>query len=249
MSNPFGDSIQQSNDIKGNEDRLGGFRIHESDIYPAEIVLAYFGESKGGARMMNYEVKLPDGSKFSWVEYVTSGRDKGQKNYSEKDGEKSYLPGYIRANAIANMCAGKDLDKLSFEDKTLKLYNYDAKAEVPTPAKVAVELIGKTVYLGIHKVLTNKSVKGMKDGKEAWLRTAETKEENIVDKVFHYPKKLTLSEAVEKAEEPKFFDQWLERHKGKVINRVKEAETTAGTAGAPGQSGGANDKPSSSLFD
>lgn len=242
--NPFASTANTTGEkIAGEQDRLGGFLI-DSDAYEATIKQAYAGKSDGGAASMSYEVEFANGRTFKWTEWTTSGDAKGNKPYwvDEKTGNKNYLPGFNRARAIANMAAGKELHELKFEIRQVKLYNKVAETEVPTPTAVAVELLGKKVYLGIQKQLVNKTAdSGEKTaaGKPIYKRIAEGREVNEVDKIFHFPSKRTLQEAEAKLDTAEFFDAWLAENKGKVVKKMKKAEMETpaggGTSGAPGE--------------
>lgn len=253
MSNPFASTANTSGDkIGGETDRLGGFRVYDTDVYEATIKNAYAGKSDGGANNMTFEVELADGSKYSWVEWVTSGDAKGNLPYfiDKNSGEKQYLPGFNRFNAIALMTAGKEPAALTFEEKHVKIYSYAAKAEVPTPVQVAVELLGKKILLGIEKHKVNKQVKSgqkLANGKDEYVDGPESREVNEVSKVFHFETRRTLQEAMAKQEEAVFIDKWTESNKGKVKDKMKPAAVGTGTAGAPSASGG-SDKPTTSLF-
>ncbi|AUV61818.1 single strand DNA binding protein [Pseudomonas phage Littlefix] len=252
MSNPFASTANTAGEkIGGESDRLGGFRVYDTDVYEATIKNAYAGKSDGGAANMTFEVEMADGSKYSWVEWVTSGNEKGNLPYyiNKQSGEKEYLPGFNRFNAIALMTAGKEPAALVFEEKHVKIYSYAAKAEVPTPVQVAVELLGKKILLGIEKHKVNKQVKSGKqlpNGKDEYVDGPEAREVNEVSKVFHFETRRTLQEAIAKLDAGVFIDKWTEANKGKVKDKMKPVAGGA-TAGAPNASGG-SDKPTASLF-
>lgn len=243
MSNPFAATANTDGDkIEQESDRLAGNFIWDTDAYLVTINAAYAGKSAGGASSMSYEVTGPDGRKFKWTEWVTSGDAKGNKPYFEKDGQKTYLPGYNRSNAIALLTTEKELHALIFEEKVIKLRNATTKTDVPTPVQMATGIIGKQIILGIAKQEVNKQAKGA-DGK--YVDTAETRFTNEVDKIFYAKDKRTVAELRNKTTEAEFYAKWLEANKGKVIDRVKKVAAGA-QAGAPGA---ANDAaPTDSLF-
>lgn len=254
-NNPFASTANTAGEkIGGETDRLGGFRVFDTDAYEVTIKNAYAGKSDGGAANMTFEVEMADGTKYSWVEWVTSGTAKGCLPYFiDKDGEKQYLPGFNRFNAIALMTAGKEPAALTFEEKHVKIYNHAAKAEVPTPVQVAVELLGKKIYIGIEKHKVNKQVKSgnkLANGKDEYVNGPDSVEKNEVTKIFHFETKRTLKEAIAKLETGEFFDQWVDKNKGKVFDKMKPAVAGTGTAGAPGSGNAAGgDKPTTaSLF-
>lgn len=246
--NPFAD-LPKDNDIAGEEDRLGGGFIWPSAVYEVTIKNAFSGKAASGAKSMTFEVEDANGKKMKWTEYVTSGDAKGGLPYYEKDGKKSYLPGYNIANAICILASKKGLGEQTFETKQVKIYNKDTKSEVPTPTPVAVDLLGKKILLGVLEVETNKSIKVG----NSYKRTADTKKENRIDKIFFVENKCTLQELIAakksgNAPVASFYDQWVEANAGKVKNDVKAAEVTAtqGGAAAPTTEGG---EEVDSLFD
>lgn len=250
--NPFADTANTTGEkITLESDRLGGSFVWDTDAYLVTINNAYAGVSASGARSMTFEVTGPDGRKHKFVEWVASGTDKGGKNYSEKDGVKSYLPGYNRSNAIAMLTTEKELHAQRWEEKMVKIRNAATQTEVPTPTQVAVEMLGKQVYFGILKVESNKSIKVQENGKNVYKRTAELRTENELDKIFYAKDQRTIAELRDKKPAAEFYPQWLEANKGKTVNKVKPAEVASpaggATAGAPGQAA-ADAAPTDSLF-
>lgn len=247
--NPFADLPQDTGDIGGDQDRLGGGFIWPSAAYEVTIKNAYAGKAGSGAKSMTFEVESAAGQRLRWTEYVTSGDAKGGLPYYEKDGKKNYLPGYNISNAICTLASKKGLGEQTFETKQVKIWNKDTKSEVPTPTQVAVDLIGKKIILGVLEVETNKTIKVG----NSYKRTAETKKENRVDKIFYAENKCTLNELITAkkagtAPVASFHDQWVQANEGKVKNDVKDAEVTAtqGGAAAPTTAGG---EEVDSLFD
>lgn len=235
----FGD-LKSSNEIKEQGDVLGGGSVSESDLYEAEIKVAYGITSSGGAKGMVIEFKLPSNRSHRETVYVTSGTAKGCKNYYEKDGEKHYLPGFSMMNAIAMLTLEKELSALKFEDKTLKIYDATAKAETPQQVPVAVELTGKKIKIGLLKVRKNKQVKT----DTGYVDTNEERFVNELDRVFHYPSNVTLAEARAK-QTATFHEQWLSKWKGQVKDTFKEVEGGASAGRPTATGGGAGEKPSS----
>ena len=107
--------------------------------------------------------------------------------------------------------------------------------------------IGKVISLGIVKQTVNKNVK---QGDE-YVPSAETRDENVIEKVFHPELKLTVAEARNGQEEAKFYDAWLERNKGQTRDKRK-VKDGAGAPGAPAKAapaaGASGQAPRKSLF-
>ena len=230
--------------IANEKDSVGGGGVLESGLYPATVTLAYVTKSSGGATGLVLHAKTSMGRDIRQTLWMTSGTAKGAKNYYEKDGQKSYLPGFIAANALALLATGKEISELDTEVKVVNVYNYDAKAEVPTKVDVPVDLMGKEIIIGLMKQTVDKTAKN-----EAgeYLPTGETRDENEIDKFFRAADKMTTAEIRAAANEPAFYATWDSKYTGVV--RIK-ASKAAGTAGAPKAFGGgvAMKKPATSLF-
>ena len=257
--NPFANTVNTSNEkIEQDSDRLGGSFVWDSNAYEVTVLSAYAGKSKGGAGSMNFEVQGPDGRNFKFTEWVTSGDAKGNKPYYEKEGKKSYLPGFNNVNAIAMFCCKKELNALTFETKIVKLRNFETRTDVPTEVPMAVELIGKKFILGLLKVEENKT----KKVGEQYLPVCDeagkpiTRFTNEIGKIFFVDNKCTIAElrsAKQTGSAPvaDFYTKWMEANEGKVIDKVKTDKLVpeAGGAGPAGTPTDATGKDVDSLFD
>ena len=220
--------------IQADKDVLGGskFGAWESGVYDTVIELAYVDESKGGAMNINFVFKTAEGKELRQHIYVTSGKEKGQTNYyTDKDGNKKYLPGFTQANDLCLLSAGEALSDIETETKTISLYSSEQKKEVPTKKEVLVDLIGKEVTLGVVKVIEDK-----------YNKPGETRTINDISKVFRTSDHLTANEIRSEETEATFYAAWKEKNTGIVINKAgKNGAAAAGSATA--------DAPKKSLFD
>lgn len=245
-------NLKTDSSIAAEKDTLGGGGVFDSGYYNFIVTMAYLQESSGGALGLFLTLKdKASGRELRNSQYLTGGRDKGQKNYYEdKNGEKQYLPGFLIGNSLAMLTTGKEISDLDTEEKVVSIYNFDARADVPTKVPVLVDLLGKEINAGVLRVTEDKTKKG-DDGK--YYPTGETRDVNELDKFFcaregyeHF----TTAEIKAKATEPEFYKAWTEKNAGKT--RVKTSKQ-GGTAGAPGKPAGAaapagGGKPASSLF-
>ena len=218
--------------IQADKDVIGGskFGAWESGVYDTVIELAYVDESKGGAMNINFVFKTQDGKELRQQIYVTSGKEKGQTNYyTDKDVNKKYLPGFTQANDLCLLSVGEALSDIETETKTLSLYSFDAKKEVPTKKEVLTDLIGKEVTLGVVKVIEDK-----------YNKPGETRTINEISKVFRSSDKMTANEIRAEGTEATFYASWKEKNTGITINK-------SGKAGATGTAA-ATDAPKKSLF-
>lgn len=259
--NPFASTANTTNEkIETDSDRLGGGFVWDGGAYPVTILAAYAGKSAGGAGSMSFEVQGDDGRKFKFTEWVTSGDAKGNKPYYERDGKKSYLPGFNNVNAISMFCVQKELNSLTFETKILKLRDKVQKKDVPTEVPMAIELIGKQFILGLEKHEVNKTKKVGNDyvpvHKPDQPTVPDTKFENQVGKIFYAANNATIAELREAKQKgvavsADFYPKWVEANTGKVINKVKtdglvSPVVAGGPAGTPTDATG---QQVDSLFD
>ena len=239
-------NLTSDESIANEKDSVGGGGVLESNIYPSKVTLAYVTKSNGGALGLVIAAKTTEGRDIKQTLWMTSGTEKGCKNYYEKDGQKNYLPGYLAANALALLTTGKEISGLETETKVVNVYNSDAKAEVPTKVEMVMDLLGKEILIGLIKQTVNKSKKDEVTG--VYLPTGETRDENEIDKFFRASDRKTTAEIRAQVEEAKFADTWLEKWQGKVKDKSSKTAAT-GAPGAPRAAApAAAKKPATSLF-
>ena len=246
MSNLFGNLSNAG--LEESQDRLGGgFQPRASDIYTMEIELFYAGQSKEGAKSITIHAKDSAG-KYRETVYITNKKGENFFLNKEDNSKKVPLPGFTTIDDICLAATGFPLAEQAFEEKVVNLYDFDQKKEVPTKVMVAVDVLGKTVSLGILKQLEDKTAKNAQTGD--YEPTGETKETNNIGKVFHTESKVTMAEARNGAE-AKFWDSWLERNKDQIIDKRKDKSGNGKPASkAPPQAGApaGGDAPKKSLF-
>ena len=186
----------------------GGF-TKNTGVYDMIVDTAYMGKSAKGAVSVNLILKSAvtgDNTTFRQTLWVASGDKKGNKNYYvDKNNKKRLLPGMAQADHISHICTGKPLATLTPEEKTIKLYDFDKKAEMPTKVAALTEMHGCKIKVGVHKVRANKVVKNQAGGYDD---TAAERVYNEIDKVF-FPDGLTLAEKRAEETEPKFIGKWM----------------------------------------
>ena len=139
-------NLTTQEDIADERDSVGGGGVLDSNLYEMEIEYAYLTKSEGGALALNLRLKTEDGREIRSQQWMTSGTAKGCVNYyTDRQGNKQYLPGFNMANAAALLTTGKEISQLSTEQKVITLYNSEAKAEVPTKVDMIPELLGKKI--------------------------------------------------------------------------------------------------------
>ena len=223
-----------NNGLEEAKDVLGGSYLLESGIYEATIKSAYAGESSGGALSVSFIFDV-NGKEHRETMYVTN---KEKDNFYVKNKKKYPLPGFTTVNDICLIATGEPLSAQESEPKVIKLYDYNLKAEANKEVPMLTALLGKKVALGIFKQVENKSKKNDQTGK--YEPTEETRELNVIDKIFHPEAHLTVAEALAGKTEPVFWDKWIKQNEGKVRDRC--------TFRGPKKSNGSEQPAHKSLF-
>lgn len=264
MTNPFGNlntqGMEAAKDVLG-----GGFEPLPSGVYNGKVKAAYAGKSDSGAQSMTIVLALENGREYRETIYVTSGTAKGGKNtYVDKEGKTQGLPGFITVNDLAMMTTGKELNDQTFEQKVQKIWDKDAKQELPQNVLMAVDMLDRDVCVAILETIEPKQVKGNAPGEYVDDPNGGTRSVNSIAKVFHPVSGHTVSElthdmtkhglsAKDVIEQHKgtFRDEWAAKNDGKP--KVKRSNAAAGTAGVPGQkpaqAGAQGGAPKKSLFE
>lgn len=231
MANLF--SNMKTEGLEQSEDRLGGFQAFESDIYTGPIKNFFAGESRNGAVSVTLILDAGGGKEYRETLYITN---KSKENFfkDKTSGKKMPLPGFTVVNDICLLATGKELSELDTEDKVVNVWDPDAKKEVPKSVPVITECLGQKIAIGVLKQLENKNEK---DSSGNYVPTAETRETNVIDKVFHPDLHLTVAEAragKTKLEEAAFWDSWLKRNQGQTRDKRELKDGDAGGAKGKG---------------
>ncbi len=229
------ENLKRDTTVENETDFLGG-GVLDSALYDFVVNMAYFDTSKGGANSLNLELKAANGATMRTVLWITSGTAKGCKNYYEdKQGKRRYLPGFNQANAICMLGIEKEISNVVPEKKVIKVYDFDAKKEVPTEKDVIMELIGAQITCGVVKQVVDKNVKNAAGD---YVPSGETREENEIDKCFRTADGMTVAELTSGETEPAFKAKWDEKNAGKVRMRAKGATAAnAASASSPATAG------------
>lgn len=214
--------------MEESKDTLGGYQPLDSDIYLAKIKTAYITISKNNAMAVNFVADI-EGREYREQLWITNS--KGENFFiNKKTGNKVPLPGFTTLNDICIASIGKELKQLDTETKVFKIYDYDAKTELPKEVPTIVDLIDAEVKLGIIRQIVDKNVK---DDSGNYVPSGETREENVIDKVFFADDNRTVNEVRTNKEVAEFYDKWLKKNKGQSRNRAQGAKNNAGKPGAP----------------
>lgn len=223
-------SSLDTNNVVADKDVLGGYEPLSSGIYNATIKAAYVTTSRNGAMAVNVLADI-NGQEYRETLWITNRE--GKPFYvSKKTGEKIFLPGYVVINDICLATLGKPLKETDAQPRTFKIYDVEAKKELPKEVPTMIELIGKQVCLAIVRETVDKTVR---DASGNYVPSGETKDQNVISKVFDFTTHRTVNEIREHVAEASFYDKWLVKNEGITRNRAKGAQEGAshGMAGMP----------------
>lgn len=226
MSNPF--ASLSSNGLEETQDTLGGFSPLESDVYDATIKMAFAGQSKGGAHSVTFHLDV-NGREHRETIYVTNRNGENWYPNKKDPSKKMPLPGFTMANNIALLATGFDLGNQAVEERVIKLWDRDANGEVNTKVNAFIDLIGKPVKVAIMKQIVDKNVD---DGQGKYVPSGETREESVIDAVFHAETGRTVNEVKAGLANGEFAQKWLDKNKGQVKDRSTKDVAKTGRPGA-----------------
>jgi hypothetical protein len=195
--------------------------------------VAYAGQSAGGAHNVTILADI-NGREYRETIYVTN--KKGENFFQNKSDltKKVPLPGFVTIDDLCLVTTGAPLCDQVIEEKMVKVWDYDAGAEMPKSVPVLTGLIGQQVRFGIFK---QKVDKNEKNAAGDYVPSGETREENVIDKVFEYDSKLTVVEARNGTQSAVFHDSWATKNRG--VTRDKSSKVAANQNGRTGRPGSA----------
>jgi hypothetical protein len=270
MANIF--SGKKATSEKVEDDFLGGGGVFDTDIYTAKIKTVYIGKAQNSnAQSINLILDI-GGKELRNTIWVTNKQ--GEVTYKDKKtGEPKNLPGFNQVNSLAMLVAGKEMGDLDVEELKVKIYDFDAKAEVPQAVDCFTELHGETIQIALQRQTVDKTQKNEATGD--YDPTGETRDVNEIVKFFPGDKLVTISEvdqfikslgsnldevmengellkAIAKMPEEQgtYAEKWLEKNRGQTWNKSSgKAAEGKSFAGKAKTSGGASSGKAKTLFD
>lgn len=251
----------------------GGGGILDTNVYEATIKTAYIQKAKASEATSIILLMDINGKELRSQTWVTNRN--GDVTYKDKKtGEAKNLPGFSQMNSLALLVAGKDLGDMISEEKTVKLYDFESRSEIPQAVMCFTELHGETIAAAVQRQTVDKTAKNESTG--SYDATGETRDVNEVVKFFAPGKMATISEvemfikslganfgdtvndghllkAIAKMEDDSgaYAATWTEKNAGKTYVKAKGVAAGGGKAfaGASAAPGAAAKVAASSLFD
>lgn len=240
------DFLKIDDGVEQNEDFLpGGNFTLDTGMYPMVVDMAFIGESKKGAASITVHFKEVGGKRtHRETFYVTSGKALGRKNTYEKNGVKHLLPGMEAMNQLAFITTGKKLPELSPEEKTIKLWNFDERKELPTKVPALTQMIGETVLVAITKCAENKRTKVG----DKYIDTNDRREFNEVGKFLHEDR-FSVAEKIAGEKETGYYTRWTGSFDSDYVNdKYKAVAPGVGVEAASAEAATANKSVVDELF-
>jgi hypothetical protein len=255
-------------------DYVGGGGLFESDIYVGKIKTAFTGKA-ANSEARNITLLIDIGGRELRSQIWVSNKS-GEVTYTDKQTkETKNLPGFNQMNALALLVTGKNLGDLDVEDLVVKLYDFDARKEIPQSVSCFTELHGEMIAVAVQRQTVDKNEKNAAGD---YVPSGETRDINVVVKFLDAEKQLTISEIAEfikslgetfdnvvdggnllkaikkaPAEQATYADKWLKMNKGKTYDNSagKKGSTGKAFAGSGTTASAKSDtsKAASSLFD
>lgn len=229
--------VESTQQVEEEKDIVGR-KAWESEVYPVVIKQAYFRPSVRGAIGLHLTFEDEKGGTYKEAIWITN-RNKQTFYVDKKTQEQKSLPGFLQANTLAQITStGELITKVNTEKKLVSLYNKEANAEIPTQVDMVVDMVGKSINVGIIKQIVDKTTQ---QG-DVYVPTGETREENTISKFFTGGDvRLTASELKAKNTEEDYVESWLKSNKGRVIDKSSKTKPAPGAGGA---TSGASSTPS-----
>ena len=245
----FFSDIKIDETAKVSEDRVGGgsSRVDATGCYDLIIKKAYLEEAKSGAVSFVLDLETEDGRSLRVQEWFTN-RDKESFYIDRNTGEKQFLPGFNKLRAIDFLITGEISPYPKAEEKTIKLYDYDARAELPTQRQVLTGWWGKMISVLAVKTLNNKQSKNESGN---YVPTAETYEKMEIDHFIDPKTKRTRNEITAGKVEPEIHNKWVETFPADYVKdrrEIKEDAPTGSSSGSSGNSSVASQSQAAEIF-
>jgi len=222
-------------------DRIGGTAL-PTGIYELVVDMAYLDVSARGAKFLGLSLVGANGEKHKEKIYFTTGDAKKNVNFYEKEGKKFQLAGYTLANELCLLTTGKLLEQQedSMEPKSIKVYDFNAKKEIPVQKQIFMNVLGKPVAVALTNSLENKNKKNAQGN---WVATTESRVAVGIRKFLETETLLSVKEKAEDATEAKWSKDWQEKFGDKQVNNF-----TTITDDSDGISETTNESPVENIF-
>ena len=207
--------VDVNDSVESDKAPKGAFvKVLPTDVYDAVVKIVYFTKASSGVITANVMLTI-DGYDRTFPLYITY-KDTG--TFTKREGNKTtVIRGYQQLNSLAICAVGTPVAKVTQEKRTVEIYNFDVKANVPTSVEALIGLMGKTVKVGIKAVKKNKR----ELQNNLWVDTTVTEEKNELDKFYRATDFKTTSEIMNNTDAI-YGPNWVENNKDKVFETLSK---------------------------
>lgn len=269
MSNIFAGKKVADDTVE--DDFMGGGGALDTDIYKAVIKTAYIGKAQS-SEARNVTLLLDINGREVRQQIWVSNKNGDVTYKDKKTGEAKNLPGFNQVNSLCMLVCSKEMGQMDVEELTVKLYDFDAKKELPQAVDCFTELHGETINIALQRQTVDKTAKSDTTGE--YEPTGEVRDVNEIVKFFPEDKLVTISEVAEfvkslggnfddivsggevkkaianmQDEAGNYADKWLERNKGQTYNRSTGKGAVEGKTFSKVADKAASTAKKTSLFD
>jgi hypothetical protein len=221
------DNLEQTNDAKQQAEKVGGNFISKTGKYDGIVRMAYAVPSKSSDSIGIRVIIDTDSGEIQETVYISY---QDGKTYKTNDkGEKIENFGFTKMKRLNYLLTGNNSIP-NTEKKTIKIYDYDAKKDVPKEMDVITEWIKKpiTVLAVAVKEFKQKNVNG------TYVDTDEVKNKMDIKAYVDFETGKTATEK-ENGEDAEYIKKWLDKYTSDYVidktNGKKPKEKSNNTSG------------------
>ena len=130
--------------------------VLDTGIYQGVVKYIYFTKTARGGDCANAVIDI-NGLTHTFPMYITYADTKTPTK--KVNGKTSVIPGYVQLNSLYYCACGKTVDQASQEQKSIMIYDWKSRKEVPTLVDCITDVMGKPIVVGIKKVNKHKQAK------------------------------------------------------------------------------------------
>lgn len=205
------ENLKKDENIEQKDTLGGGSGPLDSGLYIGTVDMAYLEKTAGGATMLNLNLVMANGQKKNFSTCIL--KKDGDHTWS-KNGNSGYMPGYEILDAMAAHIGAGDITKLPApETKTITVYDWNERKEVPAEREVVMSILNKKFAFGIMLIMEDKY-----QNEDYWVV------KNEINKVFNAETGNTRTEMEAGLTEGAFIKKWEEANSGRTVDKRNKSK-------------------------
>jgi len=226
------ENVEEEKDVVGG----GGKKVLPSGIYDATVNLAYIIESAKGALAVVLDLLVGEDTVSQTIYFTNRNKE---ATYT-KNGKTFWMPGHAVLNSLSLLACGKDLlsEDLQTPDKTLMIFDFESKKELPKEVPVLTEWKDAKVKVAIMDVLepVNKLNKDTNEYEPSYDAQGNlmTRQFNDFVKFMRQRDSLTTTEIKNEETEATYATEWLAKWEDKQSDKTTKVSQTIAVGASSG---------------